>query len=62
MVVHSQEETTDVIEATGKLFMNSMPQANFVNRYAPIDIAREVPAYWYGRFENAFVAVSSSIS
>jgi myo-inositol 2-dehydrogenase / D-chiro-inositol 1-dehydrogenase len=55
MMAHGQEDTTEIIGTEGKLSVNSNPQANFVNYYHSGGITREVPAYYYGRFEMAFV-------
>lgn len=55
MMVHGQEDTTEIIGTEGKLTVNGNPQANLVNIYSPAGITREIPAHYYGRFEHAFV-------
>lgn len=55
MMAHGQEDTTEIIGTEGKLSVNANPQANFVNTYTSTGINREVPAHYYGRFEQAFV-------
>ncbi|KAL1878245.1 hypothetical protein Daus18300_002162 [Diaporthe australafricana] len=55
MMAHGQEDVTEFIGTEGKLSVNTNPQKNFVNYYGPNGITREVPAHYYGRFENAFV-------
>jgi myo-inositol 2-dehydrogenase/D-chiro-inositol 1-dehydrogenase len=58
MMAHGQEDTTEIIGTEGKLSVNSNPQQNFVNIYHAGGITREVPAHYYGRFEQAFVRES----
>lgn len=55
MMAHGQEDTTEVIGTEGKLTINGNPQKNLVNVYSSNGITREVPAHYYGRFEQAFV-------
>ncbi|KAF3769417.1 NAD(P)-binding protein [Cryphonectria parasitica EP155] len=58
MMAHGQEDTTEIIGTEGKLSINANPQQNLVNLYHPGGITREVPAHYYGRFEQAFVRES----
>jgi predicted dehydrogenase len=55
MMAHGQEDTTEFIGTEGKLTVNGNPQSNLVNYYHAGGINREVPAHYYGRFEQAFV-------
>jgi myo-inositol 2-dehydrogenase/D-chiro-inositol 1-dehydrogenase len=59
MMAHGQEDTTEIIGTEGKLSVNANPQDNFVNYYHPGGITREVPAHYYGRFEQAFIRESN---
>lgn len=59
MMAHGQEDTTEIIGTAGKLVVNGNPQANHVNTYTSAGITREAPAHYYGRFEYAFVTVST---
>lgn len=62
MMAHGQEDTTEVIGTEGKLTINGNPQKNFVNLYHPGGITREVPATYWGRFEEAFVRESNEFA
>ena len=55
MMAHGQEDVTEVIGTEGKLSINLNPQTNLVNFYNANGITREIPAHYYGRFEQAFV-------
>jgi myo-inositol 2-dehydrogenase/D-chiro-inositol 1-dehydrogenase len=37
------------------LTVNAQPQSNLVNIYESTGVRREIPAHYYGRFEQAFV-------
>jgi myo-inositol 2-dehydrogenase/D-chiro-inositol 1-dehydrogenase len=55
MMAAGQEDTTEIIGTEGKLVVNGNPQQNLVNYYHPGGITREIPATYWGRFEEAFV-------
>ncbi|KAH0378982.1 NAD(P)-binding protein [Aureobasidium sp. EXF-12298] len=62
MMAHGQEDVTEIIGTEGKLTVNGNPQKNFVNYYGPQGITREVPAHYYGRFEQAFVGEANEFT
>jgi myo-inositol 2-dehydrogenase / D-chiro-inositol 1-dehydrogenase len=55
MMAAGQDDATEVIGTEGKLTVNAQPMSNLVNIYEPTGIRREIPAHYYGRFEQAFV-------
>ena len=55
MMAAGQDDATEIIGTSGKLTVNAQPQSNLVNIYEPTGIRREIPAHYYGRFEQAFV-------
>ncbi|CEL09351.1 hypothetical protein ASPCAL12488 [Aspergillus calidoustus] len=55
MMAHGQEDVTEIIGTEGKLSVNLNPADNLVNYYHAGGITREVPATYWGRFEQAFV-------
>lgn len=55
MMAAGQDDATEIIGTEGKLTVNQNPQSNLVNIYDETGIRREIPAHYYGRFENAFV-------
>lgn len=59
MMAHGQEDTTEIIGTEGKLVVNANPQANLLNTYTNSGIIRETPPDYWGRFEYAFVTVST---
>ncbi|KAH0039709.1 NAD(P)-binding protein, partial [Aureobasidium melanogenum] len=62
MMAHGQEDVTEIIGTEGKLTVNGNPQKNFVNYYGPQGVTREVPAHYYGRFEQAFVGEANEFT
>ncbi|KAL3437454.1 hypothetical protein BDV09DRAFT_192820 [Aspergillus tetrazonus] len=55
MMAHGQEDVTEIIGTEGKLSVNLNPANDLVNYYHAGGITREVPATYWGRFEQAFV-------
>ncbi|ODQ82269.1 hypothetical protein BABINDRAFT_31470 [Babjeviella inositovora NRRL Y-12698] len=55
MMVHGQEDATEIICTEGKLSVNNHPQTNLVTIYDKHGLRNEVPKDFYGRFEMAFV-------
>lgn len=55
MMAHGQEDTTEIIGTEGKLSVNINPSTNHLKYYHSGGITNEVPAHYYGRFEQAFV-------
>ncbi|KAL2816016.1 hypothetical protein BDW59DRAFT_166556 [Aspergillus cavernicola] len=55
MMAHGQEDVTEIIGTEGKLSVNLNPADNLVNFYHAGGITRDVPATYWGRFEQAFV-------
>ncbi|TVY28239.1 scyllo-inositol 2-dehydrogenase (NAD(+)) [Lachnellula hyalina] len=55
MMAAGQDDATEIIGTEGKLTVNAQPSSNLVNIYEPTGIRREIPAHYYGRFEQAFV-------
>lgn len=55
MMAAGQDDATEIIGTEGKLTINAQPQSNLVNIYEPTGVRREIPAHYYGRFEQAFV-------
>ncbi|KAL3460889.1 hypothetical protein BJX64DRAFT_300432 [Aspergillus heterothallicus] len=55
MMAHGQEDVTEIIGTEGKLSVNLNPASDLVNYYHAGGITREVPATYWGRFEQAFV-------
>lgn len=55
MMAAGQDDATEIIGTDGKLTVNAQPQSNLVNIYEATGIRREIPAHYYGRFEQAFV-------
>ncbi|CAD0088128.1 unnamed protein product [Aureobasidium vineae] len=62
MMAYGQEDVTEIIGTTGKLAVNGNPQKNLVNYYGPQGVTREVPAHYYGRFEQAFVGEANEFA
>lgn len=57
-----QDDATEIIGTEGKLTVNAQPQSNLVNIYDSTGIRREIPAHYYGRFEQAFVAEANEFT
>ena len=55
MMAAGQDDATEIIGTEGKLTVNAQPQSNLVNIYESTGVRREIPAHYYGRFEQAFV-------
>ncbi|KAL4946459.1 hypothetical protein BDV06DRAFT_234064 [Aspergillus oleicola] len=55
MMAHGQEDTTEIIGTEGKLSVNLNPANDLVNYYHAGGITREIPATYWGRFEQAFI-------
>jgi myo-inositol 2-dehydrogenase/D-chiro-inositol 1-dehydrogenase len=55
MMAAGQDDATEIIGTEGKLTVNAQPMSNLVNIYESTGIRREIPAHYYGRFEQAFV-------
>lgn len=62
MMAAGQEDSTEVIGTRGKLTVNAQPQLNHVTIYDSTGIRREIPAHYYGRFENAFVTEANEFT
>ncbi|KAH6669066.1 hypothetical protein B0J14DRAFT_547416 [Halenospora varia] len=55
MMAAGQDDATEIIGTEGKLTVNAQPMSNLVNIYESTGVRREIPAHYYGRFEQAFV-------
>lgn len=55
MMAAGQDDATEIIGTEGKLTVNAQPQSNLVSIYEAAGVRREIPAHYYGRFEQAFV-------
>ena len=62
MMAAGQEDSTEIIGTEGKLTVNMNPMSNLVNIYEPTGIRREIPANYYGRFEQAFVTEANEFT
>uniref|UniRef100_A0A060T6B0 ARAD1B17776p n=1 Tax=Blastobotrys adeninivorans TaxID=409370 RepID=A0A060T6B0_BLAAD len=55
MMMHGQEDTTEIIGTNGKLNVNKQANANLVTLSDAHGIRHEAPKDFYGRFEQAFL-------
>ncbi|KAF2452583.1 putative oxidoreductase [Lineolata rhizophorae] len=62
MMAAGQEDTTEIFGTSGKIAVNTQPQLNLVNLYEPTGIRRELPADYYGRFREAFIAEANEFT
>jgi myo-inositol 2-dehydrogenase / D-chiro-inositol 1-dehydrogenase len=62
MMAAGQDDATEIIGTDGKLTVNAQPQSNLVNIYEPTGVRREIPAHYYGRFEQAFVSEANEFT
>jgi len=62
MMAAGQDDATEIIGTGGKLTVNAQPMSNLVNIYDESGIRREIPAHYYGRFENAFVTEANEFT
>lgn len=62
MMAAGQEDSTEIFGTDGKIAVNTQPQLNLVNLYESTGIRREIPADYYGRFREAFVAEANEFT
>ncbi|THX24295.1 NAD(P)-binding protein [Aureobasidium pullulans] len=62
MMAHGQEDVTEIIGTEGKLTVNGLAQKNHVQYYGAQGVTREIPAHYYGRFEQAFVGEANEFA
>lgn len=62
MMAAGQEDSTEIIGTEGKLTVNANPATNLVNIYESTGIRREIPANYYGRFQEAFITEANEFT
>ena len=62
MMAAGQHDMTEIIGTESKLTVNASPQQNLVEMHESNGIRREIPANYYGRFEQAFVTEANEFT
>jgi myo-inositol 2-dehydrogenase / D-chiro-inositol 1-dehydrogenase len=62
MMAAGQHDITEIVGTEGKLVVNGNPQQNLVEISGATGIRREIPAHYYGRFEQAFVGEANEFT
>lgn len=57
-----QHDMSELIGTEGKVTVNASPMTNLVEMHEASGIRREIPANYYGRFEQAFVTEANEFT